>query len=281
MNESEWTYIIKPRSKWWNLNLKSIWDARDLLKMFVWRDFVSLYKQTVLGPLWFFLQPLISTIVFTIIFGRIAKIPTDGLPQALFYMCGITCWGYFSDSMTKTANTFSSNAGIFGKVYFPRLIVPLSIIVSNIGKFFIQFCLFIGFCIYYYVHGAKFQPNIYILITPLLLLMMAGLGLGIGIIISSLTTKYRDLHYLIGFGTQLFMYVTPIAYPLSFISGKYKWIFIINPMTPIVETFKFAYLGVGEFNWLHLLYSGGLMLLLLSIAILVFNSVEKTFIDTV
>lgn len=278
---NDWTLIIKPKTKWWDLNLPALWKSRDLLWMFVWRDFVSLYKQTILGPLWFFIQPVLSTIVFTVIFGRIAKIPTDGLPQALFYMCGIVGWNYFSDCLTKTSSTFTANAGIFGKVYFPRLVVPLSIIISNLAKFAVQFFLFLGFLIFYFARGAQLNPNIYILLTPILLLIMAGLGLGMGIIISSLTTKYRDLQQLVGFGTQLLMYLTPVVYPLSFISGKLKWLFLANPMTSIIETFKFAYLGVGEFNGMNLVYSAGFMLVILLTGILIFNKVEKSFMDTV
>jgi lipopolysaccharide transport system permease protein len=249
--------------------------------MFVWRDFVSQYKQTLLGPLWFIIQPVLSTIVFTVIFGRIAKIPTDGLPQPLFYLCGITCWSYFADCFNKTSNTFIANAGIFGKVYFPRMVVPLSIVISNITKFLIQFLLFTGFLIFYYYRGAQVHPNSYILFTPALLLIMAGLGLGFGIIISSLTTKYRDLQNLVGFGVQLLMYLAPVIYPLSFISGKFRWLFLANPMTPVIETFRFAFLGTGEFNLMHLAYSGIFMLAVLFIGILIFNKVEKSFMDTV
>ena len=278
---NDWTLIIKPKTKWWDFNLSALLKSRDLIWMFVWRDFVSLYKQTILGPLWFFIQPVLSTIVFTVIFGRIAKLPTDGLPQVLFYMCGIVGWNYFSDCLTKTSTTFTANAGIFGKVYFPRLVIPLSIITSNLAKFIVQFFLFLGFLIFYFVRGAQIHPTIYILLTPILLLIMAGLGLGIGIIISSLTTKYRDLQQLVGFGTQLLMYLTPVVYPLSFISGKLKWLFLANPMTSIIETFKFAYLGVGEFNWMNLVYSAGFMIVVLLIGILIFNKVEKSFMDTV
>lgn len=281
MSATSWTLVIKPKSKWWDLNLPALLKSKDLLWMFVWRDFVALYKQTILGPLWFFIQPIISTIVFTVIFGRIAKIPTDGLPPVLFYLSGIVGWNYFADCINKTSSTFTANAVIFGKVYFPRLVVPLSIIISNLIKFAIQFVLFIGFLIYYYFIGADFHPNIYIIITPVLLILMAGLGLGFGIIISSLTTKYRDLMQLIGFGVQLLMYITPVVYPLSFISGKYKWIILANPMTSIIEAFKYAFLGVGTFSFIHLAYSGAFMLFVLAIGMLIFNKVEKNFMDTV
>lgn len=277
----DWSLIIKPKTKLWDLDLHSLWKSRDLISMFVWRDFVSLYKQTILGPLWFFVQPVISTIVFTIIWGGLAKLPTDGLPPALFYMCGLVGWNYFADCLIKTSNTFASNAGIFGKVYFPRLVVPLSIVISNIAKFSVQFLLFLAFLIYYYLEGSHIQPNIYILLTPLLLLIMAGIGLGMGIIVSSLTTKYRDLQQLVGFGTQLLMYLTPVVYPLSFISEEKRWMSLANPMTSIIETFKFAYLGAGEFSWMYLLYSACFMMVVLWIGILIFNKVEKSFMDTV
>lgn len=278
---NDWTLIIRAQTKWWDVDLRSLWRYRDLIAMFVWRDFVSVYKQTILGPLWFFVQPLISTIVFTIIFGQIAKLPTDGLPQILFYMCGLVGWNYFADCLTKTSNTFVSNAGIFGKVYFPRLVVPLSVVISNIAKFLVQFCLFLAFLLYYYFNETDIRPNLFILLTPLLLVIMAGIGLGIGIIVSSLTTKYRDLQMLVGFGTQLLMYLTPVVYPLSFISEEKKWLFLLNPMTSILEAFKFAYLGVGEFRWMYLLYSVCFMFFILFVGILVFNKVEKNFIDTV
>lgn len=281
MSDSLWTLVIKPKSKWWDLNLHAVLKSKDLLWMFVWRDFVALYKQTILGPLWFFIQPVFSTIVFTIIFGRIAKIPTDGVPQVIFYLSGIVGWNYFADCLTKTSTTFTANAGIFGKVYFPRLIVPLSIVISNLIKFSVQFFLFLGFWVYYYYKGAGVNPNFFILFTPLLILLMAGLGLGFGIIISSLTTKYRDLVQLIGFGVQLLMYFTPVVYPLSFISEKYKWLILANPMTPIIEAFKFAFLGVGTFSFIHLAYSGAFMLFVLTIGILIFSKIEKSFMDTV
>ncbi|HEY4798448.1 MAG TPA: ABC transporter permease [Bacteroidia bacterium] len=277
----DWTLVIKPKVKWLDLDLRSVWRSRDLVWLFVWRDFVSVYKQTILGPLWFFIQPVVSTIVFTVIFGKIAKIPTDGVPQTLFYMSGIMMWNYFSDCMNKTSSTFISNASLFGKVYFPRLIVPISNVISNLTKFFIQFVLFLFFLGYYYIKGATISPNIYILLTPILLIIMAGLGLGLGIIFSSLTTKYRDLQMLIGFGTSLMMYVSPIVYPLSFVSSKYKIFFLANPMTSIIETFKYAFLGAGEFSWWSLLYSTGFMIFVLFFGILIFNKIEKGFMDTV
>lgn len=281
LSMEKWDLVIRPKAKWLDLDLKAIIKSKDLLWMFVWRDFVAQYKQTILGPLWFFIQPLLTTIVFTIIFGKIAKIPTDGIPQTLFYMSGIIGWNYFSDCLNSTSNTFSGNAAIFGKVYFPRLIVPISVVISNLSKFLIQLLLFLVFYFYYKFKGADIQPNAYLLIIPLLLAIMAGLGFGAGVIISSLTTKYRDLRYLIGFGTQLLMYVTPIVYPLSFIPEKHKWFFLINPMSPVVETFRYAFLGTGSFNWFNIGYSGVCMIVILTIGMLIFNKVEKNFMDTV
>lgn len=280
-SESEWTLEIKPVSGWFNFHLKDVWKYRDLLFMFVKRDFVSVYKQTILGPFWFFLQPILTTITFTIVFGNIAKIPTDGIPPILFYMSGIVCWGYFSDCLTRTSSTFITNANIFGKVYFPRLVSPLSNIISLLMKFGIQMILLIGFLIYFKMSGSDVNPNIYILLTPYLILLMAGLGLGFGIIVSSLTTKYRDLTFLVSFGVQLLMYATPVIYPLSALPEKYKWIVLANPMTSIVDTFRFAFLGAGTFNAGNLFYTSVFVVIILSIGIIVFNRVEKTFMDTV
>ena len=279
--ESDWTLEIKPVSGWFNFHLKDVWRYRDLLFMFVRRDFVSVYKQTILGPFWFFLQPVLTTITFTIVFGNIAKIPTDGIPPILFYMSGIVCWGYFADCLTRTSSTFIANANIFGKVYFPRLVSPLSNIISLLMKFGIQMLLLIGFLIYFKLNGSAVNPNIYILLTPYLILLMAGLGLGFGIIVSSLTTKYRDLSFLVGFGVQLLMYATPVIYPLSATPEKYRWIILANPMTAIIDTFRFAYLGAGTFNPGNLIYSSVFMLIVLAIGIVIFNRVEKTFMDTV
>lgn len=284
MNKNNWDEEITPKKNLLDINLKAIWDYKDLLFLFVRRDFVSIYKQTVLGPLWFFIQPIFTTLIFTVIFGQLASIPTDGLPQILFYMCGITCWNYFSDCVIKTSNTFTANAKIFGKVYFPRLVLPISVIVSNLIKFVIQFLLFICFLTYYYFSGANINPNLNILLLPVLIILMAGLGLGFGIITSSLTTKYRDMQFLIAFGVQLFMYATPIVYPLSLAKeklGSYSWIATANPMSSIVEAMKYAFLGQGEFNWYSLGYSGIFMLTLLAIGVILFNKVEQTFMDTV
>jgi lipopolysaccharide transport system permease protein len=278
---NDWDLIIKPKTRWFDLHLGDLWRYRDLMMLFVWRDFVASYKQTILGPFWHLLAPLISTLIFTVIFGEIARIPTDGLPPFLFYMCGLTAWNYFAACLSGTSGIFISNASIFGKVYFPRLTVPVSIVISSLVKFGIQFALFIGFMIFFSVRGSAIHPNLIILITPYLLLIMAALGLGVGIIISSLTTKYRDLQVLVGFGVQLLMYATPIVYPMSTVPEKYRWLILINPMTPIIETFRYAFLGSGSFNVTYLVYSTITTLILLLIGILLFNRVEKTFMDTV
>ena len=282
MQEQEhWDLVIKPHSKWYDLRLKEILHYKDLLFLFVRRDFVSIYKQTILGPLWFFIQPIITAITFTVIFGNLAKISTDGLPQILFYMCGITLWNYFSDTLTKTADTFSANANIFGKVYFPRMIMPLSVVVSNLIKLGVQFSLFIAVWIYYLIQTNQVHPNSTMLLVPFLIILIGFMALSFGIIISSLTTKYRDLKFLVTFGVQLMMYASPIVYPLSIVPEKYKWIILANPVTSVIETFKYAFLGVGEFNWIHLGYSFGFTTILFLISLIIFHRVEKTFMDTV
>jgi lipopolysaccharide transport system permease protein len=276
-----WDLKIKPHSKWYDLRLGEMLRYKDLLFLFVRRDFVAIYKQTILGPIWFFLQPIITSITFTIIFGNLAKISTDGLPQILFYMSGITLWSYFSDTLTKTSDTFTANSGIFGKVYFPRMIVPLSVVVSNLIKLGIQFLLFLSVWIYYLIQSDKIHPNIYILISPFLIILIGFMGLSFGILISSMTTKYRDLKFLVTFGVQLMMYASPIVYPLSIVPQKYKWIIIANPVTSIIETFKYAFLGVGEFNWLYLAYSLVFTTVLFFSSLIIFHRVEKSFMDTV
>jgi lipopolysaccharide transport system permease protein len=281
LDSENWTMIIRPQRRWFDLRLDELWRYRDLIALFVWRDFVANYKQTILGPLWYLVQPLLTTITFTVIFGRLAGLSTDGLPQFLFYMSGTVIWSYFAACLTKTSNTFTGNAGIFGKVYFPRLAVPLSILLSNLVTLAIQFGQFLAFMAYFGLVGAALRPNFWILLTPILLVMMAGLGLGFGIIISSLTTRYRDLQYLVTFGVQLLMYATPVIYPLSAIPDKYRWLIMANPMTPIVESFRFAFLGAGTVDLLHLLYSFGFMMGVLTIGILIFNQVERIFMDTV
>ena len=240
MDKEHWTHIIKARSGWFDLKLSEIWAYRYLIWVFVKRDFVAAYKQTILGPFWFFIQPVFSTIVYTVIFNNIAKLPTDGIPPALFYLAGITAWNYFSDCLNKTSSTFISNVAIFGKVYFPRMIVPISVVISNLIKFGVQFLLLLGLLLFYHLKGANVNPNIWVLITPLLIIIMAGMGLGFGIIISSLTTKYRDMQYMMAFGVQLLMYATPVVYPLSFLHGNLRTIALLNPMTSIIEAFKYA-----------------------------------------
>lgn len=280
--ESEnWDLEIKPQTGFLEINFKEIWRYRDLLLMLVKRDFISFYKQTILGPIWFFIQPLLTTLMYMLIFGSIAKLSTDGLPAILFYLSGVTCWNYFSESFSKTSETFISNANIFGKVYFPRIIIPLSVILSNLIRFFIQMMLFLAVWAFYLFRTSQLAPNIYILLLPVLILLMAALGLGMGIIFSSLTTKYRDLKFLLSFGIQLMMFATPVIYPLSSMNEKFRWIIELNPITAIIETFRFAFMGVGAFSWPMLAYSGACTLVILSIGVLLFNKVEKTFMDTV
>jgi lipopolysaccharide transport system permease protein len=273
--------VIRPQRGLFELRLNELWKARDLISLFVWRDFVSAYKQTVLGPLWFFIKPVASTIVFTVVFGRIASLPTDGLPDFLFYMSGTVLWAYFASCVMKTSNTFRANAGLFGKVYFHRLASPISYLISNVLTFSIQFALFLVFLLYYLFSGSDIQPNWSILLLPFLLLMMAGLGMGMGIVISSVTTRYRDLEFLVDFGMQLFMYVTPIVYPLSFVPERYRLLAYANPMSSIVETFRYAFLGTGSFHPFALLYSFGFMAVVLLLGIIIFNRTEATFMDTV
>ena len=277
----EWDLIIQPRRSWWDLRLDQLWRYRDLVWLFVWRDFVAYYKQTILGPLWYFIQPILTTIVFTVIFGNIAKLSTDGLPPFIFYMAGNTLWGYFSACLIGTSNTFTANAGMFSKVYFPRLSIPISVVISNLISFSIRFGMFLLFLIYFIVSGSKIHPNWWILILPVLMLIMALLGLGIGIVVSSLTTKYRDLQQLVSFGVQLLMYATPVIYPLSSISGIWRWVILANPMTPVIEVFRLAFLGVSTIAPISLLYSAGFALLVFFLGLLVFNHVQNTFIDTV
>jgi lipopolysaccharide transport system permease protein len=277
----KWDKEITPKKSLFDLNLHQIWKFKDLLFLFVWRDFVSVYKQTILGPLWFFIQPILTSITFTIIFGNFAQISTDGMPKLIFYMAGITMWNYFADCLNKTSNTFVANQGLFGKVYFPRLIVPLSIIVTNLLKFGIQIILFMGFWTYFCLTTESLEPNLYILAFPLLVLIMAALGLGFGMVISALTTKYRDLAFLIGFGVQLLMYGSPIIYPMSTVPEKHQWIIKLNPMTSIIDTFKHAFMGTGSFDGYNLLYSCIFAVCILFLGLVVFNKVEKSFIDTV
>lgn len=279
--DNDWDMIIRPQRRLLDLHLADLWRYRDLVSLFVRRDFVAAYKQTILGPLWYLIQPLLTTLTFTIIFGQVAKLPTDGLPQFLFYMSGTVIWSYFADCLNKTSNTFVSNTHLFGKVYFPRLAVPVSILISNLITFSIQFLFFLVFVAIFALRGSVLNPNAWMLLTPLLILMMAGLGLGFGIIISSMTTKYRDLKFLVQFGVQLLMYATPVIYPASAIPQRYQWVLQANPMTPIVEAFRYAYLGTGTVHAGQLLYSFGFMLVVVFIGVVIFNRVERTFMDTV
>jgi len=277
----KWDMIISPQRNLFDLRLRELWHARDLIMLFVRRDFVAVYKQTILGPLWYLIQPLLTTIVFTVIFGNIAKLPTDGLPSFLFYMSGTVIFTYFSSSLSKTSDTFTSNAGMFGKVYFPRLAVPVSILISNLIAFAIQFLFFLAFMLFFVLRGTPLHPNWWILFTPVLLLMMAGLGLGFGIIVSSLTTKYRDLRFLVQFGVTLLQYITPVIYPLSAMSPKYQALIRLNPLTSVVEAFRFAYLGSGSVDLLQLGYSFAIMVVAIAVGAVIFNRVEATFMDTV
>ena len=279
--DSDWDLIITPRKKWFELQLQEVWNYRDLIALFVRRDFVSRYKQTILGPLWFLIQPLLTSVVFTVVFGNIAGLSTDALPQLLFYMSGNVLWAYFSGCLNGTATTFTSNAQLFGKVYFPRLVTPLSIILSNLITFAIQFVFFLGFFVYYLLRGSPVHFTLWALCLPLLILLMAGIGLGFGIIVSALTTKYRDLQHLVVFGISLWMYITPVIYPVSSIPEKYRWVAVINPITPIVETFRAGFLGAGNASWGMLGYSAAFAAVILFIGVVIFNQVEKTFIDTV
>lgn len=283
-NNNDWDLVIKGHTSLFDIKFKDLWSYRDLLLMFVKRDFVSFYKQTILGPLWFFIQPIFTTLVFTFVFGNLAGISADGLPRQLFYLSGITAWNYFSDCLTKTSTVFKDNANIFGKVYFPRLIMPLSIVVSNLIRFGVQLLLLLIMMGYFWVfpvEGASFHINSSILLFPLLVLLMALLGLGLGLIITAITTKYKDLTFLITFGVQLLMYATTVIYPLSSIDLKYKKYIEMNPMTPIIEAFRYSFLGKGEFSIWSIGYSIAVTLIVLLFGIVIFNKTEKNFVDTI
>jgi lipopolysaccharide transport system permease protein len=282
-DNEQWDLVIKPQASFLDLNLKDVWRYRDLLTQFIKRDFVAQYKQTILGPIWNIVQPILTTIMFLLVFGKIANIPTDGIKPVLFYMSGITIWTYFSTCFTNTSNTFVSNANIFGKVYFPRLVLPLSVVISNMVRFFIQFALLLIMMIYFQLFdGYPIHFGVSWLLIPILVIMMGGIGLGMGIIISSLTTKYRDFTVLVGFGAQLLMYATPVAYPLSYLMGKsYRWIIMINPLTSITEAFRYALFNTGHFEWSTLEYSALFMLVCLFAGIMIFSATERSFMDTV
>jgi len=280
MSDFQFT-IIQPQTNLLELNLDELWQYRDLIGMYVKRDIVTFYKQTILGPLWFVIQPVLTTIMFMFVFGNLAGISTDGIPQPLFYFSGIILWSYFSDCLTRNSRIFIENQNVFGKVYFPRLVVPISITISNLVRFFIQFFIFVAIYFYFYFSETNIAPNIYLLLFPLLIIIAAGLSLGFGIVFSSLTAKYRDLTFLLQFGVQLWMYITPVIYPLNSISHSKQWIVQLNPMTSIIETFKYSAIGSGVFSWVWLIYSFSFMVLLLFVGIIVFNRIEKGFMDTV
>lgn len=281
MKEDKWDIVLQPKRKLLDLNLKSLWRYRDLLLLFVKRDIIIIYKQTILGPLWFFIQPLMTTVIYIFVFGNIAKLPTDGLPQPLFYLSGIIMWNYFSECFLRTSDTFTQNAGVFGKVYFPRLITPISLLISNVLKFLIQFSLFLAFCIYYWSNGLKMNIQLEIIIFPFLIILLALIGVGFGLIFSSLTTKYKDLKFLIAFGVQLIMYATPVIYPMSTLPAKVQSILWWNPLTHIIEAFKFSFLGAGCFDVKGLFYSLFFTMTVLFSGIIIFNKTEKSFMDTV
>jgi lipopolysaccharide transport system permease protein len=281
MNENQWDMIIKPKTGWFDIDLQELWRYRDLIAMFVKRDFVTFYKQTILGPLWYIIQPLFTTVVFTIIFGRVAKIPTDSLPPFLFYMAGNVMWGYFSSSLTSTSNTFNANAAIFGKVYFPRLTVPLATVIVNFLQFSIQLVLFLGFYFYFMMKGTAISPTLWIVGLPVLLLQMALLSFGLGILLSSMTTKYKDLRFAMAFIIQLWMYATPVVYPLSQVPEWLLPYYILNPMVALVESFRYMFLGTSVIQWSQIGISWLITLLILFCGVILFSRIEKTFMDTV
>lgn len=279
-----WDIEITPSNNLFDLKLKDVWHYRDLLVLLVRRDFVAFYKQTILGPIWFFIQPVITILMYTVVFGNLAGIPTDGVPKPLFYLAGTIIWNYFADCLTKTSTVFRDNAAVLGKVYFPRLIMPLSIVLSNLVKFAVQLILFVILLAFYWFKGAVIVPNSMLLLFPLLILLIAAQGLGIGMIISAVTTKYRDLAFIVSFGVPLLMYTTTVIYPLSEVLAKfhnYSWLIKLNPVTAVIETFRYGFLGKGSFNWELLGYSVAITIFLLVAGTVVFNKVEKTFVDTV
>lgn len=280
MEEQNFDIVIKPKSGWFDLNLKEVWKYRDLIFLFVRRNFVSQYKQTILGPAWAVIQPLLTTVVFTVVFGSIAGLAAEGVPSFLFYLSGTVAWTYFSTCLTQTADTFTGNAAILGKVYFPRVVMPISTVMTNLISFAIQFVMFIIFLVVYWLKG-EVHPNIYFLMLPVLAVHMALLSLGTGIIISALTTKYRDLKMLVGFGVQLWMYATPVAYDIGIIPEKYMFLYMLNPMTPIINTFRYAFLGLGTFDIEYYMIGWITTLIILFLGIVLFSRVEKTFMDTV
>jgi lipopolysaccharide transport system permease protein len=280
-NNQLWTEEIKADTSLFSVNFKELWQYRDLLLMLLKRDFITFYKQTILGPLWFFVQPILTSIIYVVLFGQVAKLSTDDLPQLAFYLAGITIWNYFADSLIKTSSVFQSNASIFGKVYFPRLIMPLSIVFSGLLKFGVQFLLFVAVVLYYTFVKGSIHPNPWVLMTPVLILLMAGFALGLGMIFSSMTTKYKDLSFLLAFGIQLYMYATPVVYPISAMPKQYRWIVDANPLTGIFECFRYGYLGSGHFEPSSLIFTTVFVVFLLAVGVITFNKVEKGFMDTV
>jgi len=281
-DQNEWTEVISPKTSLLDLKLAELWKYRDLIVIFARRDIISTYKQTILGPLWFFIQPIITSILFTVVFTNIAHMGTDGVNPFLFYLCSNICWAYFSSSLNSNSNIFVSNAGIFGKVYFPRLAAPIATTISNFVKLIIQLLVFLAVYIYdYYKFYPSIQPNLNLLWVPYLLFLMTFLGLGLGIIISSLTTKYRDFNILIGFGVSLLMYVSAVIYPVSSLSEKYKYYISFNPIASIMETFRFAFLGTGSYDFFHLIYATVFTFIVFFSGLIMFNRIERTFMDTV
>lgn len=280
MSNEEFSTIIVPKTGWFDINIKEVWHYRDLIGLFVRRNFVSQYKQTILGPLWAIIQPLLTTVVFTVVFGNLAGLAADGVPSFLFFLSGNVAWQYFSGCLTSTANTFTGNAGILGKVYFPRLVMPISTVMTNLISFGIQMAMFLIFLVWYWIQGAV-QPNWYVLMMPVLIAHMAMLSLGTGVIISALTTKYRDLKMLVGFGVQLWMYATPVAYDIGIIPESIMGLYMLNPMTPVINAFRKAFLGLGSFDWGYYLLSWAVTLVILFLGVVMFSRVEKTFMDTV
>lgn len=281
MQKQQWDMVIKPKTGWFDISLYELWYYRDLVGMFVKRDFVSFYKQTILGPLWYIIQPLFTTIVFTIIFGKVAQIPTDNIPPFLFYMTGNVTWTYFAASMGGTSDTFNANKGLFGKAYFPRLTVPIATVIFGLLQFTIQFVLFLCFYFYFMSQGVPIAPKWWIMAVPVLILQMALLGFGVGVLVSSMTTKYKDLKFAIGFFTQLWMYATPIVYPLSMVPDWLRPWYVLNPMVAIVESFRYAFLGSGAIQWSYIGVSWGVTLIILFAGIILFSRIERTFMDTI
>lgn len=279
--QNEFAHSIIPKDKFLSLRLNEIWRYRDLVVLFVRRDFVSKYKQTILGPLWFFIQPIIQTITMTVVFTGMASLSTDGIPPILFYLGGVTTWNYFAQCLKSTSNTFTANASLFGKVYFPRAVAPISVIISNLIQFAIGFSLFLAFYVYYLIAGNSVRPDWSLVLLPLLVLIMGVMGLGLGMFISALTTKYRDLQFLVEFGVQLLMYATPVILPISAVPAKYQFIMYMNPMTGIIETFKYGFFGMGTLDWGLLAYSAIFSAVIFVVGLIIFNRTEKNFMDTV